>query len=279
LLQRLYDILYQFKEYAVLAGLIAASLILLALNDNPQIKHVRTIATVAYGLLQEQLIFIPNYFSLETENQLLRRANVELADQANRLREERLENIRLRQLLGLRQQLPFDLVAGQVVGKNLTLLRNTMTIDIGIADGVQTLMPVISDGGLVGIVVSVSPHYAIVNLLVNIDFRASAKIERSRVDGIIAWDGKNVTLKNVAKTLDVKVGDVVLTSTYSSTFPADIRIGVVNEVRERPGTLFKTIIVTPSVDFVKLEEVFVLTSEPDSERVSLEQHPQQQVKR
>jgi rod shape-determining protein MreC len=279
LLQRLYDILYQFKEYAVLAGLIAASLILLALNDNPQIKHVRTIATVAYGLLQEQVIFIPNYFSLETENRLLRRANVELADQANRLREERLENIRLRQLLGLRQQLPFDLVAGQVVGKNLTLLRNTMTIDIGLADGVQTLMPVISDGGLVGIVVSVSPHYAIVNLLVNIDFRASAKIERSRVDGIVAWDGKNVTLKNVAKTLDVKVGDVVLTSTYSSTFPADMRIGVVSEVREQSGTLFKTIIVTPSVDFVKLEEVFVLTSEPDSERVSLEQHPQQQVKR
>ncbi len=279
MLQRLYDILYQFKEYAVLAALITASLILLALNDNPQVRHMRTLATVAYGLLQEQLVFIPNYFSLESENQLLRRANVELADQANRLREERLENIRLRQLLDLKQHAPFDLVAGEVIGKNLTLLRNTLTIGIGKVDGVQPLMPVIADGGLVGIVVSASEHYAIVNLLVNVDFRASAKIERSRVDGIVAWDGKNVVLKNVAKTLDVKVGDVVLTSTYSSTFPADIRIGVVSDVREQAGTLFKTIIVTPSVDFVKLEEVFVVTSEPDSERVSLEQHPQQQVRR
>ncbi len=279
MLQRLYDILYQFKEYAVLVGLIAASLILLALNDNPQVKHMRTLATVAYGLLQEQLIFIPNYFSLESENRLLRRTNVELADQANRLREERLENIRLRQLLGLRQELPFDVVAGEVIGKNLTLLRNTLTIDIGRANGVEPLMPVIGDGGLVGIVVSVSEHYAIVNLLLNVDFRASAKVERSRVDGIVAWDGGKLMMKNVAKTLDVKVGDVVLTSTYSSTFPADIRIGIVGEVKEQAGTLFKTIIVTPSVDFVKLEEVFVLTSEPDSERVNLEQHPQQQVKR
>ncbi|HTP13836.1 MAG TPA: rod shape-determining protein MreC [Bacteroidota bacterium] len=278
MLQRLYDILYQFKQYAVLVALITASLILLALNDNPQVKHMRTLATVAYGLLQERLIFIPNYFSLESENQLLRRTNVELADQANRLREERLENIRLRQLLALKQQVPFDLVAGQVIGKNLTLLRNTLTIDIGRVDGVEPLMPVIGDGGLVGIVVSVSEHYAVVNLLVNVDFRASAKIERSRVDGIVAWDGRNVILKNVAKTLDVKTGDVVLTSTYSSTFPADIRIGVVSDVREQAGTLFKTIIVTPSVDFVKLEEVFVVTSEPDSERVSLEQHPLQQVK-
>ncbi len=279
MLQRLYDILYQFKEYAVLAALVAVSLILLALNDNPQVKHMRTLATVAYGLLQEQLVFIPNYFSLEAENQLLRRTNVELADQANRLREERLENIRLRQLLDLKQQVPFDLLAGEVIGKNLNLLRNTLTVNIGREDGVRPLMPVIGDGGLVGIVVSVSEHYAIVNLLINVDFRASAKIERSRVDGIVAWDGKSVVLKNVAKTLDVKVGDVVLTSTYSSTFPADLRIGVVTDVREQAGTLFKTIIVTPSVDFVKLEEVFVVTAEPDTERVNLEQHPQGQVKR
>ena len=270
MLQRFYDILYQFKEYAILTGLIAASLILLVLNDNPQMKRLRSMATITFGLLQEQVIFIPRYFSLESENQLLRRENIELADEANRLREAKLENLRLRQLLGLKSQVPFDVVAAQVIGKNLTLLRNTLTIDIGEMDDIKPLMPVIGDGGLVGIVVSVSKHYAIVNLLLNVDFRASAKVERSRVDGIIAWDGKNLFLKNVAKTLDVKIGDVVLTSSYSSTFPPDIRIGVVSEVEEQPGTLFKSVIVTPSVDFVRLEEVFVLPSVPDDERTDLE---------
>lgn len=270
MLQRIYDTLYEFKEYAVLAALLAASLTLLALNDNSQMKRLRSLATVTYGLLQEQVIFIPRYFSLESENELLRRENVQLADEANRLREAKLENIRLRRLLGLKEQVPFDLIAGDVVGKNLTLLRNTLTINIGKADGVKPLMPVIGDGGLVGLVVSVSEHYAIVNLLLNVDFRASAKIERSRVDGIIAWDGRHLFLKNVAKTLDVKIGDVVITSSYSSAFPPDIRIGVVGEIEAQPGTLFKTIIVTPSVDFVKLEEVFVLTSVPDEERTELE---------
>jgi rod shape-determining protein MreC len=279
LLQRLYDILYEFKEYAVLAGLIAASLILLALNNNAQMKRVRSIATITYGLLQEQVIFIPRYFSLESENQLLRRINIELADEANRLREAKLENLRLRRLLGLRDHLPFDIVGGQVIGKNLTLLRNTLTIDIGGNEEIKPLMPVIGDGGLVGLVVSVTEHYAIVNLLLNVDFRASAKIERSRVDGIIAWDGKNLLLKNVAKTLDVKIGDVVLTSSYSSTFPSDIRIGMVSEVEEQPGTLFRSIVVTPSVDFVKLEEVFVLTSVPDQERTDLEHHDAQKPMR
>lgn len=279
MLQRLYDIVYQFKEYAILAALLAASLTLLALNDNPQIKRLRSMATIAFGLIQEQVIFIPNYFSLQSENALLRQENVRLADEANRLREARLENIRLRRLLGLKGQIPFNVVTGQVVGKDLTLLRNTLTIDIGKADGIKPLMPVIGDGGLVGLVVAVSEHYAIVNLLLNVDFRASAKIERSRVDGIIAWDGRNLFLKNVAKTLDVKVGDVVLTSSYSSTFPADIRIGVVSDVQAQPGTLFKTIIVTPSVDFVKLEEVFVLTTVPSEERTQLEQRDLQKPQR
>lgn len=270
MLQRLYDILMQFREYAVLAGLLAASLILLALNDNVQLKRLRSMATITYGLLQEQVIFIPRYFSLESENRLLRRTNIQLADEANRLREAKLENLRLRELLKLREQTPFDIVAAEVIGKNLTLLRNTLTIDLGEADGIKPMMPVIGDGGLVGLVVSVSRHYAIVNLALNVDFRASGKIERSRVDGIIAWDGKNLVFKNVAKTLDVKVGDVVLTSSYSSTFPPDIRVGVVRSVEEHPGTLFKSITLTPGVDFVKLEEVFVLTALPDSERVSIE---------
>ena len=275
MLQRLYDILYEFKEYAVVAGLIAASLILLALNDNSQMKRLRSVATITYGLLQEQVIFIPRYFSLESENQLLRRTNIELTDETNRLREAKLENLRLRRLLDLKEKVPFDIVGAEVIGKNLTLLRNTLTIDIGGKEDIKPLMPVIGDGGLVGLVVSATEHYAIVNLLLNVDFRASAKIERSRVDGIIAWDGKNLLLKNVAKTLDVKIGDVVLTSSYSSTFPPDIRIGVVSEVDEQPGTLFKSIIVTPSVDFVKLEDVFVLTSVPDQERTDLEHHDAQ----
>ncbi len=277
MLQRLYDIVYEFKEYVVFAALLAVSLTLLTLNNNSEISRLRSMATVAFGLVQEQIIFIPRYFSLESENQSLLRTNIELSDEANRLREAKLENVRLRRLLDLKAQLPYSIVAAQVVGKNLTLLRNTLTINVGETDSVKPLMPIISDGGLVGIVVAVSQHHAIVNLLLNVDFRASAKIERSRVDGIIAWDGRRLLLKNVAKTLDVKVGDVVLTSSYSSTFPRDIRIGVVSAIEEHPGTLFKSVIVTPSVDFVKLEEVFVLKTLPNQERISLEKRDSQKV--
>jgi len=271
MLQRLYDILYEFREYAILCVLIVTSFVLMALNDNPQIKQIRAISTVIFGSVQEQLSFIPTYFGLKAENELLHHINIELADEAQRLREAKLENLRLRQLLGLKAQLPFKLIAARVVNKNLTLLRNTITINVGSNDSVQQFMPVVSDGGLIGIVTAVTKHYSTINILFNIEFRASGKVQRSRVDGIVMWDGKTFSLKNVPKMRDVKVGDVVTTSEYSNTFPPDIRIGLVSEVREQPSSLFKSITIEPGVDFVKLETVFVMAYAQDKERIELEQ--------
>jgi rod shape-determining protein MreC len=273
MLQRLYDILYQFREYAILSCLVVLSFLLMLLNDNPQIKQIRAITTVVFGVMQEKLSFIPTYIGLKSENELLRRINIELADETQRLREAKLENLRLRQLLSLKDQLSYKLIAARVVNKNLTLLRNTITLDVGSADGIQQQMPVVTDAGLVGLVTSVSEHYSVVNILLNTDFRASAKIQRSRVDGIIAWDGKTLNLKNVPKTRDIKIGDVIATSGYSNIFPLDIRVGLVSDTREQAGSVFKSITVTPGVDFVKLEEVYVIAYTPDTERIELEQHP------
>jgi rod shape-determining protein MreC len=269
--QRFYNILYEFREYTIFTGLVVLSIFLMALNDNPQIKQIRTISTVAFGVMQEKLSFIPSYFGLRSENELLRHINIELADEAQRLREAKLENLRLRQLLELKSQLPYAFTAGRVVNKNLSLLRNTLTLDIGRADGIQERMPVVNSGGLVGVITSITKHFSIVNILINTDFRVSAKVQRSRVDGIIAWDGKTFAFKNIPKMRDVKIGDLITTSEYGNTFPPNIRVGIVSDVRDQEGSLFKSITMTPCVDFVKLEEVFVIVSTPDAERAELDQ--------
>lgn len=274
MLQRIYDILFALKEYVILSFLLIVSLVLLTINDNPQVKRIRSVATVVFGVAQDRLSFVSSYFGLKSENELLRRVNIELADQANQLREAKLENLRLRQMVGIKEQSQYALIAGKVVSKNLTLLRNTLTLGVGTVDGVQEHMPVVSEAGLVGVVVAASSHYSVVNIILNVDFRASAKIQRSRVDGILAWDGRSLSLKNIAKTLDVKTGDVIITSDYSSTYPEGIRVGIVTDVKEQSGSLFRTIQIAPSVDFVKLEEVFVMTQTPDAERLELEQRVQ-----
>ena len=270
-MQRLVNIILLFKEYFVVALLIVVSLILLSSNDNTQIRAIRSYTVGFVGLFQDALSIVPNVFGLKHENEILRQLNVNLSDEVNRLREARLENIRLRVLLGLKEKSDFKLVTGDIVGKSLHLLRNTITLNVGENDGVKSDMPIIAETGLIGKIIATGNHYCIGQIMLNKDFRASAKIQRSRIDGIIGWDGGEiVSLKNVSKTQDVKEGDIVTTSEYSNVFPPDIRIGYVSRVGEKAGSLFKEIDVVPSVDFVSLEQVFVVTAVVDTERISLE---------
>lgn len=270
-MRRLYEFVFLFKEYLVVGVLLAVSVTLLALNDDSQIRTIRSVAVVSVGTLQDALGIIPNYFDLRRENQVLRELNLTLADEVNRLREARLENLRLRHLLGLKERGEFGFVAANVIGKNLQLLRNTVTLDAGERNGLRPDMPIVTENGLAGKIVATSGRFAVAQILFNRDIRVSAKIERSRVDGIIRWEGGSaLALQDVAKTLDVQAGDLVITSEYSSLFPPGIRIGVVSSARGAEGSLFRSVEVTPAVDFSRLEEVFVITSMPDSERIALE---------
>jgi rod shape-determining protein MreC len=270
MLERFYNLILYFKEYAIFTAFLVLSFVLMALNDNVQIKQVRTIATVGLGIVQSQVSFLPRYFRLAEENELLRRMNLQMADEVSRLREARLQNLRLREALGIKEVSGHPVLACNVVSKNLTMLRNTLTLDVGAQDGIAETMPVVSPEGLVGIVVAVSDRYAIVNILLNTDFRVSAKDQRSRVDGIISSNGRDVFLKDVAASQDVAVGDAIVTSNYSNMFPEGIRIGVVKSVESPSGSLLKRIIVNQSVSFVNLEEVFVVLRTADPERQNLE---------
>lgn len=270
-MRRLYEFLFLFKEYLVVGVLLAVSVALLALNDDSQIRTIRSVAIVSVGTLQDAMGIIPNYFDLRRENQVLRELNLTLADEVNRLREARLENLRLRHLLGLKERGEFGFVAANVIGKNLQLLRNTVTLDAGERNGLRPDMPVVTENGLAGKIVATSSRFAVAQILYNKDIRVSAKIERSRVDGIIRWEGGSaLSFEDVAKTLDVQAGDLVISSEYSSFFPPGIRIGVVSSARGAEGSLFQAVEVRPAVDFSRLEEVFVITSMPDSERIALE---------
>ncbi len=270
--KRLFEIVQLFREYFLLALFLVVSIALLAFNENQQIRSIRSVAVASVGFLQDALSFIPNYFDLRRENKVLRELNLTLADEVSRLREGRLENIRLRQLLALRERGVYSYVSANVVGKNLQLLRNTITLDVGENDSVKVNMPIVSESGLVGKIIATSGSYSIGQILLNRELRVSAKIQRSRVDGIIRWDGgSTLSLQNVVKTMDVKPGDQVITSEYSSFFPPGLVIGVVSNTHENPGSLFQSVELTPSVDFTRLEEVFVITQVADSSRVVLEQ--------
>ncbi|HBB26066.1 MAG TPA: rod shape-determining protein MreC [Bacteroidetes bacterium] len=265
------EFVVRFKNYITLITLVVMSLSLMSIGNLSKLGGFRAVIVGSIGWIQSVFAWIPNPVALKAENTALRELNLQLAVEAARSRQATLENSTLRSMLRLPALTDYRLITADVIGKTTTQQRNYATINKGQADGIGEGMSVISDAGLVGIVIGASEHYAILQLLINRDTRVSAKVQRTRVDGIIQWEGENtLVLKNVPRTLDVQDGDRILTSNYSPRYPANIVIGIVRQSTDEPNTLFRRIVVEPAVNFSTLEQVFVVDAKVDQERVGLE---------
>ena len=263
-------LILRIKEYLILTVFVVISLVLIFNNDNTQIRFLRAFAIGFVGTLQSGVSAVPNVFELQNENKYLREKNIELANEVASLKEAKLENIRLSKLLTLKEANVLGVISASIVNKSLVQTRNTITINAGENDSIKVNMPVVTDDGLVGKIVGVSKNYSIAQILYNKDLRISAKVQRSRVDGIFTYDGVgNLVLTNVPKAADVNPGDLIITSEYSNLFPGGIPLGTVLETGNLDN-LFKKITVKPAVNFNILEEIFVVKSQPNKEKSDLE---------
>jgi rod shape-determining protein MreC len=246
-------------------GAVLFSLVLIFTNDTTQLQTVRAWTFEGFGLLLDKLTFFREATSLYQENRWLRQKNTELMLQNSRLKEAWLENQRLRQMLAFKSESQLDLTPAKVIGIGGNEFIHSVILSVGSVDGVRKNMPVVTAQGLVGKIYSEGSNYATAQLLLDRNSKVSAMIQRSRVTGIINWYGGNqLILVGVPKRSDVKVGDAVVTSGYSSIFPGGLKIGLVTRITEEVQDMFMKIIVKPVVDFTKLEEVFVIKNRQSS---------------
>ncbi len=248
----------EYKEYIILILLLVISLVTLSLNQKPGVKKVRAIAFGTFASVTSVISDVINTAKVQGENERLRKVNAELMLQVNRLREYGIINEELKGLVGLKDTFSYPLIPASIVSKSLNKSQSTITINVGEGSGIKPGMPVINDLGLIGIVQSISEDYAIARTLKNIDLKLTVKDERSRVDGIMKWNGEDLVIVDVPKTYDVEPGDRIITSELSSIVPIPIPVGVVVGLSKVETGIFNEVKIKPFVDFVRVENVFVL---------------------
>ena len=192
------------------------------------------------------------------ENAELRR---QLADAQIQLQQQRALADRSRgldRLLELRERVPLETVAAEIIASGATPDFRTLTIDQGTLRGLRPDMAVIAPAGIVGRVVAPSLRAAKVQLLIDRNAAAGALIERSRAQGVVVGGGQQLLrLEYVSEIADVVVGDVVVSSGIDGIFPKGFTLGHVEAV-EGSGGAYRRITVKPAVDFSSLEEVLVV---------------------
>ena len=169
---------------------------------------------------------------------------------------------RLQKLLKFKKTINWPVLAAQVIGRDPTGWFKSVLIDKGKNSGLKVNMPVVNADGVVGRLVSVSPNYSKVLLIIDQNSAVDSIIQRSRDEGIVrGLSVKLCRLDNMVKTSDVVVDDKVVTSGLGRVYPKGLPVGKVLEVVNIPGELFKDIKVSPMVDFSKLEELLVILKE------------------
>ena len=196
---------------------------------------------------------------LEDENGRLKRDNASLIQEINRYREGYLENIRLQKLLALKERTNHHTIAAMVIGRDQTSIIKTILINKGTSHGLRLDLPVIADQGVVGRIVETSAHVSRVLLLIDENSNIDALIQENRIQGILQGAASlGCSLKYVAKTETVNVGNIIVSSGLSGLFPKGLLLGVVKNVEKTDSGLFQKIDVAPYVDFSRLEEVMVI---------------------
>lgn len=273
-----------------IAVLVAFIFLGFALDQVGYLSPVRTLVQTALAPLQGLVSTTAQDVALLTEQtqdlQVLQARNAELEALANnlmvenvRLREVERENLLLRQLLNYTRSNPqFNYQTSSVIargtGVDPTNLLYYVYVDVGVRDGIAENMPVITDRGLVGRVTAVGPRSAQVLMLIDPASAVNAMIQNSRVIGLVRGniDG-TLVMERIPPNEEVNPGDIVLTSGLGGNFPDKLVIGQVTEIIQRDQDMFQTARIRPTVDFVKLEKMLIITSfEPvDFEAEILEQ--------
>ena len=201
---------------------------------------------------------------LQQQVKLLETENSQLSMENQSLQEYKQESFRLRKMLNFdnANRENYDLLPAHLIARSPNNWYESIIIDRGSRQGVKKGMPVISPGGLVGRVGSVSENSAQVSLITDREMAVGAIIQKTReTNGIVEGlgDSNELRMINIPYYSKINEGDRIISSGLSATYPPGINIGTVTEITREPNGLLLVAMIKPTVDFNKLEEVFVIT--------------------
>ncbi|MFK8043968.1 MAG: rod shape-determining protein MreC [Crocinitomicaceae bacterium] len=165
----------------------------------------------------------------------------------------------------------YQFVAATVINYSNHMRNNYATINKGALAGIKTDMGVMVSNGIVGFIIDVSDHYAIIRTILS--ERINLAVEVNKVVGQLDWRGYDNTIchiKGITASSKILEGDKVYTKGSNGHFPEGILLGTVEAVEIENGSATLTIAVRVSTNFNALSNVFVVNNIFKSEQKEIE---------
>ena len=218
------------------------------------------------------LVDVPMKFTSTFENYAVSHQN--LVQENERLKNEQLlqnirmqkfmaleaENARLRALLQSTPRPGETLLAAEIIQVNSDPFVQRVVLDKGSNHGVTVGQPVIDEGGVIGEVIEVYPKTSRVILLTDASYGIPVENVRNGIRGIAAGTGaiSTLELQHVPNTVDLKVGDTLVTSGLDGRYSPGYPVGIISEITLEPGASYAKIQVNPSAHLERTRQVLLI---------------------
>ena len=210
------------------------------------IGHLKTVVRSHDDLIQQNL-------QLKSDQLLLR-------SQLQRLIAVESENTYLKSLLRSSGKLKSKMLIAELLAVDSAPYINQVTLDKGSRDGVYVGQPVVDASGVMGQISQVGPITS--RMILVSDPRSGVAVQNTR-NGMRtvavgdSYSGK-IKLMYVAKTADVKVGDIFMTSGLGDKYPEGYPVGKVFSVVNDPAKPFAEIYLQPSAHLDSSRQVLLV---------------------
>lgn len=274
-MRNLLDFLVKYSYWFLFFVLEAVSFVLLFQFNSYQGSVWFSSANAVAGKLYETTSAVESYFQLSKINTELTQRNLYLEQRLCKLEKEKSDSVAdstMENSLLLKSLQPYRLIPAQVVNMKWGRKDNLLTIDKGEADGIRKDMGVVCGTGIVGIVYLTSAHYSIVIPVLNSQSNISCVIQGRGYFGYLHWTGGDISeayVDDVPRHAHFKLYENVVTSGYSSVFPAGIMVGKILHVYNSADQMSYRLRVKLSTDFGRLRDVCVVDNTALSEQIEV----------
>ncbi|HEM5071584.1 TPA: rod shape-determining protein MreC [Streptococcus suis] len=257
--------------------LLSFSLLFVTFSKGLQVPYLNNIVRVVVTPIQSVISVPTRFFSEQKdvltdlmnayeENKQLKEAIMSLEGMAAENTSLKEENASLRSSLGVVSNFPEkQLIPGSVLVRTPSSWSEHISINIGETSGVTSNALVVANGGLVGIVSSLSSDSAVVTLFTNSDeftkLPVKISVDSKEIYGILSGydaDTNSFIINQLNSADEIAVGSNVVTSDLAGATSANIQIGKVLSVKSNSNSLNREVYVEPTASFSNIYSVLVV---------------------
>lgn len=220
------------------------------------------LATAPFTFAREAGGFLSRQAELLSENRRLNDALLAAAMQAMRLNQLEAENARLRELAEAQRGLPQPSQLAEILYSGRDPFSDRLIINRGARQDVTDGRVVADASGLIGQVVRVQPLTSEVRLITDRGHLVPVVVERNQLRTLVYGMGRQqpLEIRNMVASVDIQVGDVLMTSGIDGIYPAGLPVAHVTKV-DRQG-VFARISCAPVGAIEQHRFVLILNAVP-----------------